>query len=107
MPLYRRLPKRGFKSFGNKEKKLYAIVNLSKLEEIMESNTQSVPKQVELKLPTLKKVKDKAQSVPKTLDIKLPKLKKVLTPQSKWFNGENNTEKLPKLKLPKLKKIEA
>tara|TARA_Y100001973_G_C5191656_1_gene331374 strand:+ start:705 stop:2075 length:1371 start_codon:yes stop_codon:yes gene_type:complete len=48
-----------------------------KLEEIMESNTQNIPKQVELKLPTLKKVKDKAQSVPKTLDIKLPKLKKV------------------------------
>ena len=38
MPLYRRLPKRGFKSFGNKEKKLYAIVNLSKLEENLKNN---------------------------------------------------------------------
>ena len=33
MPLYRRLPKRGFKSFNNKSK--IAIVNLSKIKEIL------------------------------------------------------------------------
>ena len=49
----------------------------------------------------------KPVNIVSTQQLKLPKLKKVLTPQSKWFNGENNTEKLPKLKLPKLKKIEA
>ena len=33
MPLYRRLPKRGFKSFNNK--KNIAIINLSKIQEII------------------------------------------------------------------------
>jgi len=36
MPLYRRLPKRGFKSF--KKKNLTAIINLSKISEIYKSN---------------------------------------------------------------------
>ena len=35
MPLYRRLPKRGFKSFSNKAKKSVAIINLSKIQEIL------------------------------------------------------------------------
>ena len=38
MPLYRRLPKRGFKSFNNRIKKSTAIINLSKIQEILESN---------------------------------------------------------------------
>ena len=36
MPLYRRLPKRGFKSFNNQVKKSVAIINLSKIQEILE-----------------------------------------------------------------------
>ena len=35
MPLYRRLPKRGFKIFSNKVKKSVAIINLSKIQEII------------------------------------------------------------------------
>ena len=35
MPLYRRLPKRGFKSFNNQVKKSVAIINLSKIQEIL------------------------------------------------------------------------
>ena len=42
MPLYRRLPKRGFKSFGNKIKKSYAIVNLSKIEENLQKKKISL-----------------------------------------------------------------
>ena len=34
MPLYRRLPKRGFRSFDNQLKKSTAIINLSKIQEI-------------------------------------------------------------------------
>ena len=34
MPLYRRLPKRGFKSFNNQLKKSVAIINLSKIQVI-------------------------------------------------------------------------
>ena len=36
MPLFRRLPKRGFKSFNNQVKKSVAIINLSKIQEILE-----------------------------------------------------------------------
>ena len=36
MPLYRRLPKRGFKSFNNQVKKSVAIINLSRIQEILE-----------------------------------------------------------------------
>ena len=36
MPLYRRLPKRGFKSFNNQLKKSIAIINLSKIQAILE-----------------------------------------------------------------------
>jgi len=35
MPLYRRLPKRGFKSFNNKNKKTTAVLNISKIQEII------------------------------------------------------------------------
>ena len=35
MPLYRRLPKRGFKNFNNQEKKSIAIINLFKIQEIL------------------------------------------------------------------------
>ena len=37
MPLYRRLPKRGFRNFRSKGKESLAIINLSKLQEILKS----------------------------------------------------------------------
>ena len=37
MPLYRRLPKRGFKMFRNKVKKSLAIINLYQIQKIMKS----------------------------------------------------------------------
>jgi len=36
MPLYRRLPKRGFKIYNNKDKDNIAIINVSKIQEILE-----------------------------------------------------------------------
>ena len=35
MPLYRRLPKRGFKNFNNKNKDKLAIINLSKIQDFI------------------------------------------------------------------------
>ena len=37
MPLYRRLPKRGFKNFNSKIKKTIAIINLDKIQQILKS----------------------------------------------------------------------
>jgi len=48
MPLYRRLPKRGFKSFGNKNRKTFAIINLSKIEENIKKNMISTNKKLDL-----------------------------------------------------------
>ena len=52
MPLYRRLPKRGFKSF--KDKKI-AIVNLSKIKQINEKNKSLLNNKINLEV--LKKTK--------------------------------------------------
>ena len=49
MPLYRRLPKRGFKSF---KKSNIAIINLSKIQSIYEKNKSSI-----IDLEFLKKIK--------------------------------------------------
>ena len=48
MPLYRRLPKRGFKSFNNK--KLIAIINLNKLQKIIENKIVFPDKKVNLSI---------------------------------------------------------
>ena len=48
MPLYRRLPKRGFKSFFNKTKKTLAIVNLSKIQQMLEENKISSTTKIDL-----------------------------------------------------------
>ena len=53
MPLYRRLPKRGFKSFNNKAKKSVAIINLSKIQEIFEK--KKILPNSKLNLSTLQK----------------------------------------------------
>ena len=53
MPLYRRLPKRGFRSF--KSKKLIAIINISKIQEIIDKKLFLKDKKVSL--PFLQKIK--------------------------------------------------
>ena len=47
MPLYRRLPKRGFKSFQKKE---IAILNLSKLQNLLEKSKNNIKNQIDLKI---------------------------------------------------------
>ena len=46
MPLYRRLPKRGFKSFA---KKNTAILNLSKIQKILDKSSNNIKKNLDLK----------------------------------------------------------
>ena len=53
MPLYRRLPKRGFKSFNNKTKDSLAIINLSKIQQIFER--KKILPSAKVNLPTLQK----------------------------------------------------
>ena len=53
MPLYRRLPKRGFKNFNSRIKKSVAIINLSKIQEILKKN--KILPNSKLNLSTLQK----------------------------------------------------
>ena len=46
MPLYRRLPKRGFRSFSNKNK--IAIINLSKIKEILSREKSLINNKINL-----------------------------------------------------------
>ena len=48
MPLYRRLPKRGFKPIKNKEK--YAIINLSKIQKLIDNKIISADSKIDLNL---------------------------------------------------------
>ena len=50
MPLYRRLPKRGFRSFNNKTKKSIAIINLSRIQQILERKKISNNTKVDLSI---------------------------------------------------------
>ncbi len=52
MPLYRRLPKRGFKSMNNK--KTFAIINLSSIQNIL--NSKKKPSDNKITLESLKKI---------------------------------------------------
>ena len=56
MPLYRRLPKRGFKTF---KKANIAILNLSKIQSICEKNKEVFSKSMDLKLLKDKKLINK------------------------------------------------
>ena len=46
MPLYRRLPKRGFKSLVNKKK--FAIINLSRIQDIISNEKKKVDNKISL-----------------------------------------------------------
>tara|TARA_X000000368_G_C23009172_1_gene702695 strand:- start:756 stop:1208 length:453 start_codon:yes stop_codon:yes gene_type:complete len=56
MPLYRRLPKRGFKSLN---KKNTAILNLSKIQNIIEKSKNEIKKNLDLKILKEKKLVNK------------------------------------------------
>ena len=56
MPLYRRLPKRGFKSL-NKNK--IAVLNLSKIQSIIEKSQNSIKDSIDLKILKEKKLVNK------------------------------------------------
>ena len=56
MPLYRRLPKRGFKSFS---KNNIAILNLSKIQNIIERTKNEIKKNLDLKILKEKKLINK------------------------------------------------
>ena len=53
MPLYRRLPKRGFKSLN---KKNIAILNLSKIQNILDKSKNNIKKNLDLKIFKRKKI---------------------------------------------------
>ena len=56
MPLYRRLPKRGFKSLS---KNNTAILNLSKIQNIIEKSKNEIKKNLDLKILKEKKLVNK------------------------------------------------
>ena len=56
MPLYRRLPKRGFKSLQKNET---AILNLSKLQNILDISKNNIKNQIDLKILKEKKLINK------------------------------------------------
>ena len=56
MPLYRRLPKRGFKSL---KKKLIAILNLSKIQNIIDTPKNQIKSSLDLKILKEKKLINK------------------------------------------------
>ncbi len=56
MPLYRRLPKRGFKIFG---KKKVAILNLSRIQNIYDKNKNELKSSVNLEILKQKKILNK------------------------------------------------
>ena len=56
MPLYRRLPKRGFKTLRNKNT---AILNLSKLQSMIDKNKNKLSNNIDLKILKVKKLINK------------------------------------------------
>ncbi len=56
MPLYRRLPKRGFKSINNKK---IAIMNLSRIQNLLEKDLNSLKDSLDLKILKEKKLVNK------------------------------------------------
>tara|TARA_Y100001936_G_C15972777_1_gene612091 strand:+ start:80 stop:532 length:453 start_codon:yes stop_codon:yes gene_type:complete len=64
MPLYRRLPKRGFKSFN---KKKIAILNLSTLQSFIDKKSNKLPEKIDLKELQNKNILNKKYSKLKIL----------------------------------------
>ncbi len=56
MPLYRRLPKRGFKSFNNKS---IAILNLTRIQSIIDNKKYEITNNLDLKILKQKKLINK------------------------------------------------
>ena len=64
MPLYRRLPKRGFKTLANKS---IAILNLSRIQNIFDKKEHSLSNNLDLKILKEKKIINKKYSKLKIL----------------------------------------
>ena len=56
MPLYRRLPKRGFKNFN---KKNIAVLNLSKIQSILDKKSNGIQSSLDIKILKEKKLLNK------------------------------------------------
>ena len=56
MPLYRRLPKRGFKSLNNNK---IAIINLAKIQNIFDNKKKDLKNSIDLKILKEKKIVNK------------------------------------------------
>ena len=54
MPLYRRLPKRGFNAIKNKEK--FAVINLSKIQHLIDKKVIDASVKIDLNLLKTKKI---------------------------------------------------
>ena len=102
MPLYRRLPKRGFNSFKNKDK--YAVINLSKIKSLIEKKIIKASEKIDLNLLKSKKIIKKNVTKFKilgmgdisdkiNLDTKLlsKSAKDKLTKSGSTFNSNNNS----------------
>ena len=90
MPLYRRLPKRGFKSLHNKN---LAILNLSKIQNIYEKNKSELKNSLDLKYLKDKKLINKKYSKLKILGAGEIKIKLDITAH---FASKQAQEKITK-----------
>ena len=91
MPLYRRLPKRGFKSI--KEKKL-AILNLTKIQNIFEKNKNDLKSSIDLKFLKDKKLIHKKYHKLKILGSGELKIKVDITAHFASKNAQQKIEKV-------------
>ena len=91
MPLYRRLPKRGFKSI--KDKKL-AILNLSKIQNIFEKNKNELKSTLDLKYLKDKKIVHKKYLKLKILGTGELKTKLDITANFASKNAQQKIEKI-------------
>ena len=90
MPLYRRLPKRGFKSLN---KKNTAILNLSKIQKIYEKNKNELKDVLDLKLLKDKNLVNKKYLKLKILGTGELKNKIDITAHSAWKQAQVKIEK--------------
>ena len=92
MPLYRRLPKRGFKVFNKNE---IAILNLSKIQNMLDKSKNNLKNSFDLKI-----LKDK-----KLINKKYKKLKILGTGELKKSNIEISANYASKQALEKIQKV--
>ena len=94
MPLYRRLPKRGFRSFNNKTKRSVAIVNLSKIQQILER--KKISSNVKVDLAILQKSQQVGKKYNKLKILGMGDLKVKFDIEANYISGSAK-EKIEKL----------